>query len=248
MTPQERDELALVWRAAKAGDTRAVETLVVRYHWLPAKIARSKRVPPHFDRDDVVSWANAGLFDAVRKFAPDSGDGQLHEHFIGYATLRINGSILDGMKAPGQSWATREVWRKVRAMSAAEETLGQSLGRPATRAEVAQHMGVTQGDLPVLQQQVVLDSPTDGRYESHAPDILPEVITTEASAEIADIAARLAVKLTEMPQEDQDLAARLFLHGQDVRDVVDATGAPLARVRRQRADMLLRLRDLLQRS
>jgi len=245
---EERAALVVLWREAKGGSARAVEQLVIRYHWLPTKIARSKRVPPHFDRDDVQSWANAGLFDAVRKFDPDSGDGQLHEHFIGYATLRINGSILDGMKAPGQSWATREVWRKVRAMNSAEEAVGQHLGRPATRAEIAAHLGVEVADLPVLQHQIVLDGPRTGEEAPSAMEQLSDVVTTEATVEIGDIADRVAAKLAALPHQAQEIAAALFLRGQDVRHIVDSTGMPLARVRRQRAEMLLALRDQLQRS
>lgn len=244
----ERASLGPLWGAAKGGDVRAVEALVVRYHWLPTKIARSKRVPPHFDREDVRAWANAGLFDAVRKFDPDSGNGQLHEHFIGYATLRINGAILDGMKAPGQSWATREVWRKVRAMNAAEEAVAHHLGRPASRAEIAAHLGVPQADLPILQQQVVLEGPRSEDAAPSAMEQLSDVVTTEEAVEIADIAERLAAKLVTLPENVQGLAAALFYDGQDIRHVVERTGAPLAKVRRERTEMLLALRDRLQRS
>lgn len=250
MDDVERALLVELWREAKGGSAAAVEELVVRYHWLPAKIARAKRVPPHFDRDDVQSWANVGLFDAVRKFDPASGDGQLHEHFIGYATLRINGSILDGMKAPGQSWATRDVWRRVRAMRATEEALSQKVGRPATRSEIAAHMGVKVADLPVLQHQVVIDSPP-GAHEDRANggyNEVVDVVTTEESVEVTNIAYRLAAKIVTLPRETQELAAALFYAGKDVRDVVAATGAPLTRVRRQRSEMLLALRDRLQRS
>ncbi len=231
-----------------AGDPKAVEFLTLKYEWLAAKIARSKRVPPYFDREDVLSWAYSGLFDAIRKFKPDSGDGQLHEHFIGYATLRINGSILDGMKAPGQSWATRDVWRRVRAMNAAEETLAHTLGRPPTRGEVAANLGVLERDLPVLQQTVHLDAPFGEDDSSHSMEVLPEIETTEASAEVRDIAFRLASKIVSLPEEDQALAAELFLNGGDVRSLVEQSGAALPRVRRQRAHMLLQLRDLLQRA
>lgn len=244
---EERIETAALWTRAKSGDARAVSELVERYHWLPVKIARSKRVPPHFDREDVGSWANAGLFDAVRKFKPDSGNGQLHEHFIGYATLRINGSILDGMKAPGQSWATRDVWRKVKEMHLAEEIVGQHLGRPPTRTEVADYLGVDPANLPLLQQQVHLDA----RYaddEAASFDILPSNETTDGIAEISEVAERLAAKLVDLPAGAQALAAELFFHGREVRHVVEQNGTTLPRVRRERARMLLQLRDLLQRS
>lgn len=242
-----RSLLADLWGRAKAGDDAAVAALVERYHWLPTKIARQKRVPPHFERDDVVAWANAGLFDAVRKFQPDSGDGQLHEHFIGYATLRVHGAILDGMKAPGHSWATRDAWRRVRAMKAADEELGHELGRPPTRTELATRLGVPVSDLPNLQQQVSLEAPLGDGDERGVPDILPAATeSTDSIAEIQDIASRLAAKLVELPGEHRELAGALYFHGREVREVAEETGAPLGRVRRLRAELLLHLRDLLQ--
>lgn len=246
-TGDDRPDLAEVWGRVP-GDPKAVEFLTLKYEWLAARIARSKRVPPYFDREDVQSWAYSGLFDAIRKFKPDSGDGQLHEHFIGYATLRINGAILDGMKAPGQSWATRDVWRRVRAMNAAEELLSHTLGRPATRGEIAKYLGLPERDLPVLQQTVHLDAPFGEDDSSHSMEVLPEVETTEASAEVRDIAFRLAAKIVTLSPEDQALAAELFFHGRDVRSIVERSGAPLPRVRRLRAHMLLELRNRLQRA
>jgi RNA polymerase sigma factor (sigma-70 family) len=245
-------DLPTTWAAAKGGDPRAIEALVVRYHWLPAKIARSKRVPPHFDREDVVSWANGGLFDAVRKFDPNSGNGQLHEHFIGYATLRINGAILDGMKAPGQSWATRAEWRKVKQMHLIDEDLTHRLGRPATKAEIAAAMGVDVAHLPLLQQQVHLDAAynhsDDMKDDGGDFDGLPSADSTAGSAEIADIADRLASKLVALPQQAQQVLQVLFHEGGDLRAVMDSTGLTLGRVRKLRSESLLALRDVLQRS
>jgi RNA polymerase sigma factor for flagellar operon FliA len=238
-------ELRALWSRARAGDHAATEELVRRYHWLPQKIARSKRVPPHFDRDDMVSWANSGLFDAVRKFDPDSGDGALHEHFIGYATLRINGAILDGMKAPGQSWATREVWRRLRAMEATEAQVSQDLGRPATRQEVAAALGTTVADLPVFQQQVGLQVPTQGG-EVLLSDWLPDHEGTEEAVEISEMVDRVAEKVSQLPAEHLDVVSRLFLRGEDVKDVAAEVGLTITRTRRLRAEALLRLRDLLQ--
>lgn len=237
------------WAAAKAGDQKAIAWMVERYHWLPSRIARSKRVPPLFDREDLISWANGGLFDAVRKFKPETNDdGKLHEHFIGYATLRVNGAILDGMKAPGQSWATRDAWRKVKAMHFAESEIAQTLGRPATPAEVAEHLGIAVKDLPMLRQQVQLDVPYGEHDQGNASfDVIPDHITTEDVAEVNDIAERLAAAITSLPEAGQEILAELYFHGADVNDVAAVTGAQIVRVKRSRLDALMSLRDALQR-
>lgn len=242
----EQPDLPAEWAAARAGDKPAVARLVERYHWLALKIARSKRVPPHFEREELVSWANAGLFDAVRKFDPDSGDGSLHEHFIGYATIRIGGSILDGMKSPQASWATRAEWRRVKRMREAEEALQQDLGRAPSRIEVAQRLGLEVSELPILQQQIVLDDPLGDERESGLA-MIPSADCTEDSAEVTEIARRIAEKIMELPERLQGVLGVVFYRGIDIKDAPAALGLPAGRARRLRAESILGLRDQLQR-
>jgi len=239
----DRPLLPAKWAAAKAGDDKAVAWLVERYHWLALKVARAKNVPPHFDREDVVSWANWGLFDAVRKFKPEANtDGKLHEHFIGFGTLRIHGAILDGMKAPGQSWATREVWRQMREMKTTTELLEQSLGRPVTRRDVAEQLGVPESSLPVFQQQIPLTAvgtPNDDDIMEY--DFFHDPATADASAEVAVMVHRVAAALAALPEESQEFLAETYLGS----GVVDA---PAAVRKRRRQESLLALRDVLQRT
>lgn len=237
----DRELLPAKWAASKAGDERATAWLVERYHWLALKVARAKAVPPHFDREDVISWANWGLFDAIRKFKPaENTDGKLHEHFIGFGTMRIHGAILDGMKAPGQSWATREVWRQMRQMKEAEELLEQVVGRPVTRTELAENMGVAAGDLPLFQQQIPLTSVgTATEDDGIEYDFFHDPVTTESSAETAALAARVARAARTLAPEQQGALELAYLKG-------GPDGASTAG-RRGRQEALLALRDALQR-
>ncbi len=238
------------WQLVQEGDQKAIAWMVERYHWLPTRMARAKRVPPHFDREDVASWAYGGLFNAVRLFHPEANrDGKLHEHFIGYATLRINGAILDGMKAPGQSWATRDAWRKIKAMHEAEEILVQELGRLPTRLEVASHLGVAANDLPMLQQQVQLDAP-HGDDDPQGPsfDVLPDHEHTDAVAEIQDLGLRLAAGISRLSAVDQQILVSLYLDGEDPKAIADRTTGTSDQVKRAKVTALLALRDVLQRS
>jgi len=223
---------------------------VERYHWLALKVARAKPVPPHFDREDVVSWANMGLFDAVRKFKPEqNSDGKLHEHFIGFATLRIHGAILDGMKAPGQSWATREVWRQHRRVKEAEEALEQLHGRLVSRAEVAEHLGVEEREMPVFRQQIPLSAVGDGGLDASEEPIPHEFFhdtdTPSDIVEVSAIADRLAWALSFLSDEDQAFMADGYVRGVADSDIADRYEIPLAAVRPRRAAIFNRMLELL---
>lgn len=235
-------DLHALWAEAKGDSQEAVEDLFRRYHWLARKISRSKNVPPNIERDDLNSWADAGLFDAIRKFAPESGDGNLHEHFIGYASIRINGSILDGMKSPAMSWAPRSKWRRIQQMRQAQSDLQQELGREPSSAEVAEALGVEVGELPALQQQVHFDPATPDEGFGAIPSVTDN---TDGAAEVLLVARRLADGLAAAPESAQRVLTVLFYESADVRTAQERLGVSPAQLRKLRADSVLRLREAL---
>ena len=59
-----------------------------------------RRVPSHVQREDLVSAANFGLYDALRKYAH-----VLDDRFERYARIRIRGAILDELRT--LDWLSR---------------------------------------------------------------------------------------------------------------------------------------------
>lgn len=134
-----RDRLAEdLWVAVRTrGDARALDALVVHYLPLVRSIARRAKamLPPAADLDDLIGDGTLGLIDAIRRYDPSTGHA-----FSTYATLRIRGAILDGLRAA--DWAPRSVRSAARQIERATEQLEGMLGRAPDEAELAERLGI----------------------------------------------------------------------------------------------------------
>ena len=88
----ERDDLALV-AAARAGDDRALDLLLLRYRPFARNRARAYFLAGG-DRDDVVQEAMIGLYKAVRDFDPDRSSS-----FRGFADVCVTRQVITAVKA-----------------------------------------------------------------------------------------------------------------------------------------------------
>ena len=104
-------------------------------------------LPKSVERDDLVSSAIIGLFDALEKYDPSKGT-----KFETYAIWRIRGAILDELRS--LDWASRSIRRKARGVEEASRDLGQRLGRAATEDEVAQELNLSPTELSRLLDEV----------------------------------------------------------------------------------------------
>lgn len=124
------------------GDLSARDRLVATYMPLVTGVAAGVRagLPSSVDKEDLVSDGFIGLLDAMEKFEPERGLA-----FQTYATYRIRGAILDGLRTA--TWVPRSVFTKLRAVNAAVEELEGSLGRSPSQDEVAAAMDLSPGEL-----------------------------------------------------------------------------------------------------
>lgn len=105
---------------------------LVRYH-----VSRiSVGLPKNVDKDDLMSFGLMGLYDALEKFDPDRD-----LKFDTYASFRIRGAILDGLRK--EDWMPRSIREKAKKVEGAMERLEQKFHRNATPEEIAEELGMT---------------------------------------------------------------------------------------------------------
>ena len=130
LTPEEEGEL---WR--RYVETRDDEVRGRRIeHYLPLVFQTAERLakyfPTHLDVQDLISYGNLGLLDAIRKFNPYEG-----VKFSTYCSLRISGAIRDELRR--LDWPSRQLRQKVNQVKRVREELEIELGRPAHDHEMA---------------------------------------------------------------------------------------------------------------
>jgi RNA polymerase sigma factor for flagellar operon FliA len=97
-------------------------------------------LPAHVDEGDLVSYGLLGLIGAIERFDPDRDI-----KFETYAISRIKGSIIDELRS--LDWVPRSVRSRAREIERAIGELEARLGRAPTDEEIAEKIGITEGEL-----------------------------------------------------------------------------------------------------
>src|SRR5512138_2106537 len=114
---------------------RERDELIVTHLSHAKRIVRkiASKLPPHLDRDDLMSAAVIGLIMAANRFDPSRG-----VQFLSFAEQRIRGTILDELRA--QDLLTRSLRERFKLLEKKFAELEQRLGRDPTSDEVAESM------------------------------------------------------------------------------------------------------------
>lgn len=135
LSPQEQ-QLWDLWTEKRDGD--AANQLIHMYDYLVSYHVQriSAHLPKSVSKDDVRSLGMLGLYDALKKF-----DTRRDLKFDTYASFRIRGSIMDGLRK--EDWLPRSVRDKAKKIEQMAEKLEQQYQRPATSKEIAQQLDLS---------------------------------------------------------------------------------------------------------
>ncbi|RWR14141.1 FliA/WhiG family RNA polymerase sigma factor [Siminovitchia fortis] len=124
------------WR--KERDTESGNHLVKKY--MPLVTYHVQRIsvnlPQNVSREELKSLGIMGLLDALNKF-----DLTRKLKFDTYASFRIRGAIIDGLRK--EDWLPRTTRDKAKEIESVQNSLEQELMRHVTPEEIAEKMGVS---------------------------------------------------------------------------------------------------------
>ena len=125
------------------------EKIIIEYAPLVKVVAGrlSMYLGYNVEYDDLVSYGIFGLIDAIDKF-----DTTKDVKFETYASLRIRGTILDQIRK--MDWIPRTIRQKQKQIDAACKEFEMVHGRPATDAELAVQLGISEGEYTDWQSQM----------------------------------------------------------------------------------------------
>ncbi len=128
--------LSELWKKWQQEHDQEVGNQLVEYY-MPLITYQVNRVfahlPQNVDRQDVKSLAFMGLVDALEKF-----DHNRDLKFDTYASIRIKGAIIDGLRK--EDWLPRTVRDKSKIIESAYEQLEQSFKRTPLLSEVSEYV------------------------------------------------------------------------------------------------------------
>lgn len=153
----EQNELTEAWHSYKFEGNMVSRNLLAEHYQPVVRYVASKvgqGLPSMVERDDLISYGNFGLLDAIKKFDLEKG-----VKFETYAVSRIRGAIIDELRA--LDWVPRTIRAKARDVERAVAELQNTLGRAPQDDELALHLGLEIKDLWAIQSQQAMTYVSD---------------------------------------------------------------------------------------
>lgn len=233
------DELAEVW--AVYGETQnsdAMELLMRQYSSLASYLARRAlaKAPAYQDSEDILSYAQHGLIDAIQRFDPEQG-----VKFETYATRRISGAIVDGQRK--QDPLARATRRKVKLVQAAIDELWERLQRDPTMEEIADTIGE---DVAAVRQALLHQKSLAGSLdvENSVMETRGQDSEAEVMLHLTDARVRVAERLAKLPPRARAFVIAFYCDGANLKEAGERMGISSELCRQTRIQLLARLARL----
>lgn len=118
-------------------DEEAANKLIEHYMYIvDYHVERmASHIPPSFEKNDLRSLGMIGLFDALNKFEPNR-----NLKFSTYASIRIRGSIIDGLRK--EDWLPRTLRERMKQIEKTATMLEQKLNKTPSAKEIAEALQI----------------------------------------------------------------------------------------------------------
>ena len=243
MASDEKDVSAL-WLRYK--DTKSVELRnVLAEHYLPlVKIVCGRlavSLPPHLDRDDLLSSGFFGLLDAIDRFDPTR-----NIKFETYAGVRIRGAMIDYLRS--KDWIPVTMRQKIRKYEQTVYRLETQLGRSATDKEVAAALEISADELQTLVSQC--NSATVIPLEEYLKTDASEAADTNPanSTELFELKETLAKAIDRLPEKERTVVSLYYYEELTLKEISLILKLSEARISQLHTKAIFRMRGYLARS
>lgn len=194
-------------------------------------------LPNYVSRSDLESFALIGLFDAIKKFEPAR-----ELKFDTYASFRVRGSIIDGLRK--EDWLPRLLRDKIKQIEEISQKLLQELHRTPSSVEIGERMGMTSEEVETTVRDSLFSNilSIESKSNHYANDedegigyVIPDnsrptpdehLLNTELKIELAEGIGRL--------NENERNVISLFYHEEltmtEIGEVLDLTTSRISQI------------------
>lgn len=231
----------------QTSDMNTRNIIFMEYRELVIKIAA--RLAPSYNNyvelDDLISYGNIGLIDAIEKFDINKG-----VKFETYASIRIRGAIIDEIRK--LDWVSRSTRQKFKMVEKAITEVENTLGRSATTAEIAKHLSMSQKELNKILDQmhsyaiITMDDTIIELANEMAAKSSQDVQSTPEDIAIAnEIKENLANSIDTLPEREKLIINLYYYEEFTLKEIGKVLGVTESRVSQLHSRALLRLKNKL---
>ena len=204
-------------------------------------------LPRNVSRDDIMSLGLQGLFDALTKF-----DTSRDLKFETYASFRIRGTIIDGLRK--EDWLSRSSRERSKKLKQEIEKLEQQLMRHATPEEVAEHLGVEVEEVyQTMHEQYfsnvlsidekIEDNDADNKQSFAIKD--DDAKTPEQRMIMNELVGDLATKIKKLNENEQLVLNLFYTEELTLTEIGVIVSLSTSRISQIHSRALFKLRELL---
>jgi RNA polymerase sigma factor FliA len=234
----------------RSRDTQAGDILVKKY--LPLVNYHVQRIavglPRSVSRDDLKSFGMLGLLDALNKF-----DATRDLKFDTYASFRIRGAILDGLRK--EDWLPRGTREKAKKIESTLERLEQKYMRHVSAEEIALELQVSEEDIyQTLNEQFFANVLSMDEYtfekddsETHSFVLKDDKLPGPEENVINDEQIQDLTKLISTLSEKEQMVLSLFYHEElTLTEIGEIMNLSTSRISQIHSKALFKLRKTLE--
>lgn len=248
MGKPDAEELSCWDRWNRSHDKDAADYLLRLYmplvHYHVQRI--SAGLPRSIDRGELQSFGLVGLYDALEKF-----DRQRDLKFDTYASFRIRGAILDGLRK--EDWMPRSVREKSKRIERAAEKIEQEKLGSASIDEVAGACGMTAGEVSqvlsegLLSNLLSLDDGSPAGRNDHLSAALEDSGAIRPDNHLVDQENRhdLADEIDRLGKNERLVITLFYYEELTLTEIGHVLGLSTSRISQIHSKALFKLRQFL---
>ncbi|MBB2993906.1 sigma-70 family RNA polymerase sigma factor [Paeniglutamicibacter cryotolerans] len=191
----------------------------------------------HLSREDLVSVGAIALMTAAGSY-----NSALGVPFGAYARRRIVGAFADDMRS--NDWATRGARRRMTETRSAQEALSGALGRQPTVAELAETMGISQGE--VLAVLGNAERTVVGIDDAMADYLSSDTQSPEEQALDAERTQTVRSAVDALPENLRLVIESVYFRGSTVKELAAELGVTHSAVSQRRTAAIKLIQEGLQ--
>ena len=232
-----------LWRSYQRNRTIELRNQLAEYYLPLVKVVAGRlaiSLPPHVDREDLLSSGFFGLLDAIDRY-----DLQRKNKFETYAGVRIRGAMIDHLRS--KDWIPVTMRQKIRKYEQTVYQLETELGRSATDEEMAAALGISVEELHVLVGQ--LNSATVIPLEEYLRVDTPEATDSNPveSAEYKELQDTLAKAIDRLPEKERMVVSLYYYEELTLKEISLILHLSEARISQLHTKAVFRMRGYLAR-
>ena len=170
-------------------------------HFVALKLRTSLHLA--ISTEDLESFGNEGLVRAARSFDAERG-----VPFRCWATLRIRGAILDGVRASGT--LPRRVYRRMKEIEAADEIQDALVEEDAARPVVDPAEADARLSRYVATMATAMALSSRGHGAHDIENVVDETPTPEEQVARAELTAAMRAAVEQLPEQEQRVVRRYY--------------------------------------